>query len=100
MTYKSAVADTGLGGGKSVILGDPKTAKSRALFRSMGAFVDSMEGRYITAEDMNIGIPDLECVREATRWVVGTGVRSATYSSRASFSPAACGMPCPSTITS
>jgi hypothetical protein len=57
MTYKSATADTGLGGGKSVILGDPKHDKSPALFRSMGRFVDSLDGLYITAEDMNIGIP-------------------------------------------
>lgn len=71
MTYKSAVAETGLGGGKSVILGDPQTAKSPALFRAMGRFIDSLEGRYITAEDMNIGIPDLEVVRQETRWVTG-----------------------------
>jgi leucine dehydrogenase len=70
MTYKSAVADTGLGGGKSVILGDP-TKKSRALFEAMGRFVDAMGGRYITAEDMNIGIADLEIVRTQTRWVSG-----------------------------
>jgi leucine dehydrogenase len=70
MTYKSAVADTGLGGGKSVVIGDPKT-KSRALFEAMGRFVDSMGGRYITAEDMNIGVADLEIVRTQTRWVSG-----------------------------
>jgi leucine dehydrogenase len=70
MTYKSAVADTGLGGGKSVILGEPKT-KSPELFKAMGRFVDSLGGRYITAEDMNIGIPDLEMVRTQTRWVSG-----------------------------
>ena len=71
MTYKSAVAETGLGGGKSVVIGDPKTAKSPALFRSMGRFIDSLGGTYITAEDMNIGIPDLETVRQETRWVTG-----------------------------
>ena len=71
MTYKSAVAETGLGGGKSVIIGDPKTAKSPALFQSMGRFVESLGGKYITAEDMNIGIPDLEMVRKETRWVTG-----------------------------
>lgn len=71
MTYKSAVAETGLGGGKSVILGDPATMKSEALFRAMGRFVDSFGGRYITAEDMNIGIPDLEIVHEETKWVTG-----------------------------
>src|SRR5512134_1222227 len=71
MTYKSAVADTGLGGGKSVVIGDPKTRKTNELFHAMGRFIDSLGGRYITAEDMNIGIPDLERVRETTRWVVG-----------------------------
>ncbi|MFT4542974.1 MAG: leucine dehydrogenase [Planctomycetota bacterium] len=71
MTYKSAVADTGLGGGKSVILGDPKELKSPALFEAMGSFVESFGGKYITAEDMNIGIPDLEIVRSKTRWVTG-----------------------------
>ncbi len=71
MTYKSAVADTGLGGGKSVVLGDPETMKSPALFQAMGRFIESFEGRYITAEDMNISIEDLTEVRTATRWVVG-----------------------------
>ncbi|MCB9914041.1 MAG: Glu/Leu/Phe/Val dehydrogenase [Planctomycetes bacterium] len=71
MTYKSAVAETGLGGGKSVILGDPKTMKSEKLFRAMGRFVDSLGGRYITAEDMNIGIPDLDIVHKETKWVTG-----------------------------
>lgn len=71
MTYKSAVADTGLGGGKSVILGDPKETKSEALFLAMGRFVDSLGGTYITAEDMNIRIEDLEIVRRETRWVTG-----------------------------
>ncbi len=70
MTYKSAIADTGLGGGKSVIIGDSKK-KSPELFKAMGRFVDSLGGRYITAEDMNIGIPDLEIVRTETRWVSG-----------------------------
>lgn len=71
MTYKSAVADTGLGGGKSVILGDPRELKSEQLFRAMGRFVESLGGKYITAEDMNIGIPDLDIVRQETRWVTG-----------------------------
>ncbi len=71
MTYKSAVADTGLGGGKSVIIGDPKELKSPALFHAMGDFVEAFGGKYITAEDMNIGIQDLEAVRTRTRWVTG-----------------------------
>ena len=71
MTYKSAVADTGLGGGKSVILGDPDTVKSPALFQAMGRFVESFGGSYITAEDMNIGIADLRHVQEGTSHVSG-----------------------------
>ncbi len=70
MTYKSAVAETGLGGGKSVVIGDP-AKKSRELFLAMGKFVDSLGGKYITAEDMNIGIEDLEIVRSVTKWVTG-----------------------------
>jgi len=71
MTYKSAVADTGLGGGKAVILGEPAKIKSPALFQAMGRFIESFEGSYITAEDMNISVADLEDVRRSTRWVVG-----------------------------
>ncbi|MEO0479106.1 MAG: Glu/Leu/Phe/Val dehydrogenase dimerization domain-containing protein [Planctomycetota bacterium] len=70
MTFKSAIAHTGLGGGKSVILGDP-SIKSEALFLAMGRFVDSLDGLYVTAEDMNIGVSDLETVRRATRHVTG-----------------------------
>ena len=76
MTLKSAVAETGLGGGKSVVIGDPTKAKSEALFRAMGRFIDSLGGKYITAEDMNIGIPDLENVRRETRWVTGAACRT------------------------
>ncbi|MBI5850387.1 MAG: Glu/Leu/Phe/Val dehydrogenase [Planctomycetes bacterium] len=71
MTFKSAVAHTGLGGGKSVVIGDPKAVKSEKLFLAMGRVVDSLGGRYITAEDVNIGIDDLEIVRRSTRWVSG-----------------------------
>ncbi|MEZ6016101.1 MAG: Glu/Leu/Phe/Val dehydrogenase dimerization domain-containing protein [Planctomycetota bacterium] len=71
MTYKSAVADTGLGGGKSVIIGDPERVKSAALFEAMGRFVNQFGGKYITAEDMNIGIEDLRSVRQTTRHVTG-----------------------------
>ena len=71
MTYKSAVARTGLGGGKSVILGDPATGKTPALFHAMGVFVDAFEGRYITAEDVGTSVPDMEAIREKTRWVTG-----------------------------
>ncbi len=70
MTYKSAVAHTGLGGGKSVIIGDPNE-KSEALFLAMGRFVDSLGGRYITAEDVNTTIPDLQIVHRETAHVTG-----------------------------
>jgi len=75
MTFKSAVAKTGLGGGKSVIIGDPKKAKSEALYLAMGRFIDSLGGRYITAEDVNTSIEDLEIIRRATRHVTGLARR-------------------------
>ena len=71
MTFKSAVAHTGLGGGKAVILGDPAKVKSEALYLAMGRFIESVGGRYITAEDVNTDIGDLEIVRRATKWVTG-----------------------------
>ena len=71
MTYKSAVAHTGLGGGKAVIVGDPKKVKSESLYLSMGRFVDSLGGRYITAEDVNTTVADLNILRRGTRWVTG-----------------------------
>jgi len=70
MTYKSAVAHTGLGGGKAVIIGEP-SIKSEALYLAMGRFVDSLGGSYITAEDMNTSVADLEIVRRATPYVTG-----------------------------
>jgi len=71
MTYKSAVADTGLGGGKSVIIGNPKTDKSEKLFTAMGRFVDSFEGKYITAEDVGTSVEDMIQVRKGTTRVTG-----------------------------
>ncbi len=71
MTFKSAVAQTGLGGGKAVILGDPTRLKSEALYLAMGRFIETLGGRYITAEDVNTDIGDLEVVRRATTYVTG-----------------------------
>lgn len=71
MTFKSAVAHTGLGGGKAVIIGDPKQVKSEALYLAMGRFIDSLGGLYITAEDVNTTMGDLEIVRRATQYVTG-----------------------------
>jgi leucine dehydrogenase len=75
MTFKSAVAKTGLGGGKAVILGDPKKIKSEALYLAMGRAVDALGGRYITAEDVNTCVEDLEIIRRATKWVSGLSRR-------------------------
>jgi len=71
MTYKSAVADTGLGGGKSVIIANSKTDKSEKLFRAMGRFVDSLEGKYTTAEDVGTSVDDMVIVRQETTHVTG-----------------------------
>lgn len=72
MTYKSALAGLPLGGGKAVIIGDAKTDKSPELFKAYGRFVDSLSGKYITAEDVNIRTSDIELVATQTRYVAGT----------------------------
>jgi leucine dehydrogenase len=71
MTYKAAVSGLNLGGGKSIIIGDPKKDKSEALFRSFGRYLDSLGGRYITAEDVGIDVNDMEYVFQETENVVG-----------------------------
>src|SRR4051812_22899400 len=72
MTYKASAAGLNLGGGKAVIIGDPKTQKSEGLFRAFGQFVNSLNGRYITAEDVGTSVKDMEQVRMETPWVTGT----------------------------
>jgi len=71
MTYKSAIAETGLGGGKSVIIGNAKTDKSEALFKAMGRFVGSLNGLYTTAEDVGTTVEDMVIVRSETKHVTG-----------------------------
>jgi leucine dehydrogenase len=71
MTYKSAVANTGLGGGKSVIIGDAWTQKTEALFLAMGRFVDDFDGKYITAEDVGTCTDDMVIVKRTTDRVAG-----------------------------
>jgi leucine dehydrogenase len=71
MTYKAAVSGLNLGGGKAVIIGDPKKDKSEALFRSFGRFVESLNGRYITAEDVNTSVDDIEHIFTETNYVTG-----------------------------
>jgi leucine dehydrogenase len=90
MTFKSAVAHTGLGGGKSVIVGDPHQDKSPALFEAMGRFIDDFKGRYITAEDVGIGIADLQLVRRTTRWVTGLAVEDGGSGNPSPFTALGC----------
>ena len=77
MTYKSALANLPLGGGKAVIIGDPHTGKSAALFQAMGDFVDSLGGRYITAADSGTGVAEMQIMAERTRHVSGAVLREA-----------------------
>lgn len=74
MTYKAAAAGINLGGGKAVILGDPKKDKTEALLRAFGRAVESLDGAYITAEDMGTTAEDMETILEETRWVTGVSV--------------------------
>jgi len=71
MTYKNAISGLNLGGGKAVIIGDSKTMKSEALFRRFGKFVQSLGGKYITAEDVGISPLDMTYVHMETNHVVG-----------------------------
>jgi len=76
MTYKAAVAGLNLGGGKSVILGDYRTTEREAIMRAHGRHVESLRGRYITAEDVGTSTADMELVRQETDHVVGLAGRS------------------------
>jgi leucine dehydrogenase len=71
MTFKSAAAGLNLGGGKAVIIGDPKKDRSETLFRAYGRFVEGLGGRYITAEDSGTDVRAMEWVRMETNWVTG-----------------------------
>ncbi|HET6602805.1 MAG TPA: Glu/Leu/Phe/Val dehydrogenase dimerization domain-containing protein [Xanthomonadaceae bacterium] len=71
MTYKAAVSGLNLGGGKAVIIGDPNKDKSEALFRAFGRYINSLNGRYITAEDVGIDVNDMEYVLKETEYVTG-----------------------------
>jgi leucine dehydrogenase len=71
MTYKAAAAGLDLGGGKAVILGDPRRAKSEELLRAYGRFVESLGGRYLTAEDVGTARDDMDVIRRETLFVTG-----------------------------
>jgi leucine dehydrogenase len=71
MSYKNAMAGLAYGGGKAVIIGDPRHDKSPALFEAFGRAVEELGGRYITAEDVGTSVEDMECVARVTDHVGG-----------------------------
>ncbi|MBU0859561.1 MAG: amino acid dehydrogenase [Alphaproteobacteria bacterium] len=78
MTYKNAMAGLPLGGGKSVIIGNPHTQKTDDLMRAMGRAVETLGGRYITAEDSGSGVADMKLIASETSYVVGIPTTSDT----------------------
>jgi leucine dehydrogenase len=76
MTYKNAVAGLNLGGGKSVIIGDNKTKHREMIFRAHGRFVETLGGRYVTAEDVGTSTSDMDFVHMETEYVTGLAGRS------------------------
>jgi leucine dehydrogenase len=73
MSYKNAMAGLKFGGGKAVIIGDARKGKTPELFEAFGRFVDSLGGRYVTAEDVGTTTADMSQVARATRYVAGLG---------------------------
>ena len=71
MTYKNAAAGLNLGGGKTVIIGNPFTDKNEEMFRALGRFIQSLNGRYITAEDVGTTVSDMDIIHEETNYVTG-----------------------------
>ncbi len=71
MTFKAAISGINLGGGKAVIIGDAKTMKTEAFLRRFGKFVNSLNGKYITAEDVNMKTVDMEYINMETKHVTG-----------------------------
>src|SRR6218665_2276108 len=74
MTYKSAITGLNLGGGKAVIIGDAKADKTPELITRFGQFVDSLSGKYITAEDVGTTTEDMDRINEVTKHVTGISV--------------------------
>ncbi|SFA72126.1 leucine dehydrogenase [Lentibacillus halodurans] len=76
MTYKNAAAGLNLGGGKTVIIGDPKKDKSPEMFRAFGRYIQSLNGRYITAEDVGTTVQDMDLIHMETDFVTGVSPES------------------------
>ena len=71
INYKNSISGLNLGGGKAIIIGNSHTDKNEALFRRFGQFVNSLSGKYITAEDVGISTQDMAWVNKETNYVVG-----------------------------
>jgi leucine dehydrogenase len=71
MTYKNAAAGLNLGGGKTVIIGDPRKDKSPEMFRAFGRYIQGLNGRYITAEDVGTTVEDMDLIHMETDFVTG-----------------------------
>lgn len=84
MTYKNAAAGLNLGGGKTVIIGDPFKDKNEEMFRALGRFIQGLNGRYITAEDVGTTVTDMDLIHEETDFVTGI---SPTFGSSGNPSP-------------
>lgn len=84
MTYKAAAASLNLGGGKTVIIGNPRTDKSEELFRAFGRYIQGLNGRYITAEDVGTTVADMDMIHMETDYVTGV---SPAYGSGGNPSP-------------
>lgn len=82
MTYKAALAGLAQGGGKSVILGDPRQDKTPEMMRAMGRFVETLGGRYVVAEDSGTQVQDIRLMAEYTRHVGGLSDATATAAGR------------------
>jgi len=84
MTYKNAAAGLNLGGGKTVIIGDPFKDKNEEMFRALGRFIQGLNGRYITAEDVGTTVTDMDLIHEETNYVTGI---SPAFGSSGNLSP-------------
>jgi leucine dehydrogenase len=85
MTYKNAAAGLNLGGGKTVIIGDPRKDKNEEMFRAFGRYIQGLNGRYITAEDVGTTVHDMDTIYQETSYVTGI---SPAFGSSGNPSPA------------
>lgn len=88
MTYKAAMAGLNQGGGKAVIIGDPRKVKTISLMRAMGRFVDSLNGHYISAEDSGMSVADLKIMAEHSSHIAGIEAKYHVFGENADGNPA------------